>query len=90
MDAHFAAAPLERNLPVILALLGIWYTNFFRAATHLIAPYNQALSGLPAYLQQLEMESNGKSVAIDATPVDYATSPIVWGETALPRRLGHD
>jgi glucose-6-phosphate isomerase len=68
---------------VILALLGIWYADIVRAPTRLVAPYNESLSRLPAYLQQLEMESNGKSVSLDGQPVDYATSPVVWGESAI-------
>ena len=79
MDEHFLAAPLEANMPVLLALLGIWYSNFFGAETHAVLPYAEALRELPAYLQQLEMESNGKSVDRDGQPVDYATVPVVWG-----------
>jgi glucose-6-phosphate isomerase len=80
MDEHFRSAPLERNLPVTLALLGIWYTNFFGARAHAVLPYDQYLARFPAYLQQLEMESNGKSVDRNGEPVDYATCPVVWGE----------
>jgi glucose-6-phosphate isomerase len=80
MDEHFRAAPLENNLPVTLALLGIWYTNFFGARAHSVLPYDQYLARFPAYLQQLEMESNGKSVNRDGEPLDYATCPVVWGE----------
>ncbi|MFA5344532.1 MAG: glucose-6-phosphate isomerase [Kiritimatiellia bacterium] len=80
MDRHFAQAPLERNLPVILALLGVWYNNFFGAATHAILPYDQYLCRLPAYLQQADMESNGKSVDRQGRPVGWQTGPIVWGE----------
>ena len=79
MDEHFLAAPLEANMPVLLALLGIWYTNFFGAETHAVLPYAEALRELPAYLQQLEMESNGKGVDRDGQPVDYATVPVIWG-----------
>jgi len=79
MDEHFLAAPLEANMPVLLALLGIWYTNFFGAETQAVLPYAEALRELPAYLQQLEMESNGKSVDRDGQTVDYATVPVVWG-----------
>jgi len=79
MDEHFLAAPLEANMPVLLALLGIWYANFFGAEAHAVLPYAEALRELPAYLQQLEMESNGKSVDRDGQPVDYATVPVVWG-----------
>jgi glucose-6-phosphate isomerase len=80
MDAHFRASPLESNMPVILALLGIWYINFFGAAAHAILPYDQYLYRFPAYLQQADMESNGKSVTRDGTAVDYATGPVIWGE----------
>jgi glucose-6-phosphate isomerase len=83
MDHHFRSEPLERNMPVLMALLGIWYSDFLGAATHLVAPYNQALARLPAYLQQLEMESNGKSVSRDGEVLDYASCPVVWGETAI-------
>jgi glucose-6-phosphate isomerase len=79
MDDHFRNAPLERNMPVILGLLGVWYVNFFGAATHAVLPYDQSLRLLPAYLQQLEMESNGKRVTRDGAPVDYATAPVIWG-----------
>lgn len=81
MDRHFAVAPLERNLPVLLALIGIWYTNFLGATSHLIVPYVQYLHRLPAYLQQLDMESNGKSVTLSGERVDYATGPVIWGES---------
>ncbi|MFH1044973.1 MAG: glucose-6-phosphate isomerase [Pseudomonadota bacterium] len=79
MDQHFLGAPLEVNMPVLLALLGIWYTNFFGAGTHAVLPYAEALRELPAYLQQLEMESNGKGVDRDGQQVDYATVPVIWG-----------
>ena len=80
MDEHFRAAPLEANMPVLLGLLGVWYTNFWDAPAHAVVPYDQYLARLPAYLQQLEMESNGKSVDRDGRPVDYATAPVVFGE----------
>jgi len=80
MDKHFATAPLEKNIPVILGLLGIWYNNFFGAQTHAVLPYSQYLHRLPAYLQQLDMESNGKTVARKGIRVDYETGPILWGE----------
>ncbi|MGC9364589.1 MAG: glucose-6-phosphate isomerase [Fidelibacterota bacterium] len=80
MDRHFRESPFERNIPVILALLGIWYRNFFNAATWAILPYEQYLQHLPAYLQQLDMESNGKGVDRNGRAVDYQTGPIVWGE----------
>jgi len=80
MDEHFRTAPFALNLPVLLALLTIWYVNFFGAESVAILPYDQYLKRFPAYLQQLVMESNGKQVTIDGTRVDYATSPVVWGE----------
>jgi len=80
MDRHFRDAPLDENMPVIMALLTVWYVNFFGARSHLIAPYDQYLHRFPAYLQQLTMESNGKSVTRDGSAVNYATGPIVWGE----------
>jgi glucose-6-phosphate isomerase len=80
MDEHFRAAPLEKNMPVILALLGIWYHNFFGAQTHAILPYDQYLHRFPAYLQQGDMESNGKSVTRSGAAVDYTTGPVIWGE----------
>ncbi|HTV86210.1 MAG TPA: glucose-6-phosphate isomerase [Dyella sp.] len=80
MDEHFRTAPLERNLPVIMGLLGVWYTDFFGAETVAVLPYEQYLKRFPAYLQQLTMESNGKHVTIDGSAVDYATGPIYWGE----------
>ncbi|WP_137936059.1 glucose-6-phosphate isomerase [Chitinivorax sp. B] len=83
MDQHFRNAPLEKNMPVILALLGIWYGNFHGAASQVIAPYNQSLHRLPAYMQQLDMESNGKSVRMDGKRVDYQTSGVIWGETGI-------
>ncbi|SFN48148.1 glucose-6-phosphate isomerase [Pseudonocardia ammonioxydans] len=80
MDVHFRSTPLERNLPVIAGLLGIWYSNFFGAETRAVLPYSQYLHRLPAYLQQLTMESNGKSVRGDGTPVTTTTGEIFWGE----------
>jgi glucose-6-phosphate isomerase len=80
MDRHFATAPLERNLPVLLGLLDVWYRNFHRCASRSVAPYHQGLERLPAYLQQLEMESNGKGVDLAGEPLPYGTSPVVWGE----------
>lgn len=80
MDEHFRTAPLEKNIPVILALLGIWYNNFFGAETHAILPYDQYLHRFAAYFQQGDMESNGKSVTRDGVPVDYSTGPVIWGE----------
>jgi len=80
MDLHFRDAPLEDNIPVILALIGIWYNNFFGAATEVILPYDQYLSRFPAYFQQGNMESNGKSADRQGNPVSYQTGPILWGE----------
>ena len=79
MDEHFRTAPFQRNLPVLLGLLGIWYNNFFAAQTVAILPYDHYLCRFSAYLQQLDMESDGKHVDIDGNPVDYQTGPIVWG-----------
>jgi len=80
MDRHFAAAPLERNMPVLFALMGLWNINFLGYPALSIAPYYQRLAGFPAYLQQLEMESNGKRVTTEGCPVDYATCPVLFGE----------
>ncbi|OUT61261.1 MAG: glucose-6-phosphate isomerase [Rhodopirellula sp. TMED11] len=80
MDEHYRTAPLAQNLPVIMGLLTVWYTNFFGAQTTAVLPYDQYLHRFPAYLQQLTMESNGKSVRLDNQQVDYATSPVYWGE----------
>ncbi|SON56278.1 Glucose-6-phosphate isomerase [Hartmannibacter diazotrophicus] len=80
MDRHFAEAPLEANMPVILGLLGIWYRNIYGFPTHAVLPYDQRLARFPAYLQQLDMESNGKSVTLSGEGVTHATGPIVWGE----------
>lgn len=80
MDRHFAQAPLERNLPAILGLLGVWYNNLFGAATQAVLPYDQYLCRLPAYLQQADMESNGKSVDQQGRVVGWQTGPIIWGE----------
>ncbi|HET7611106.1 MAG TPA: glucose-6-phosphate isomerase [Rhodanobacteraceae bacterium] len=80
MDEHFRTTPPERNLPVLMGLLSIWYNDFFGAQTVAVLPYAQYLKRFPAYLQQLTMESNGKHVTLDGAPVDYATGPIYWGE----------
>ncbi len=80
MDRHFREAPLEANMPVILAVLGVWYTDFFGAESHGVMPYDQYLHRLPAYLQQADMESNGKFVTRDGGRVDYKTGAILWGE----------
>jgi glucose-6-phosphate isomerase len=79
VDRHFAEAPPEKNVPVLMALIGLWNTNFLGAATHAVLPYSNALRLLPAYLQQLEMESNGKRVDREGRAVDYATAPVLWG-----------
>ena len=81
MDLHFQNAPLEKNMPVILGLLGIWYSNFLDAQSIAIIPYCERLVLLPSYLQQLDMESNGKSTSLDGKPVNYNTGPILWGQT---------
>jgi glucose-6-phosphate isomerase len=80
VDVHFRTEPFERNLPVLMGLIGVWYIDFFRAETHAVLPYSQHLERFPAYLQQLDMESNGKSVRLDGTPVDVDTGPVVWGQ----------
>ncbi|MGH8585206.1 MAG: hypothetical protein ACREWE_03140, partial [Gammaproteobacteria bacterium] len=79
MDRHFRGAPLEANLPVVLGLLSLWYTDFFGAQSRAVIPYDQHLEYLPAYLQQLEMESNGKGVTLSGSPLDYPSAPLVWG-----------
>jgi glucose-6-phosphate isomerase len=79
VDEHFAQAPLEKNIPALMALIGVWNTNFLGAATHAVLPYSNALRLLPAYLQQLEMESNGKRVDREGREVAYATAPVLWG-----------
>lgn len=80
MDRHFIEANYKQNIPVILALLGVWYGNFFNARSHAIEPYDQYLHRFPAYLQQLDMESNGKRVQVSGKTVDYKTGPVIWGE----------
>ncbi len=80
VDQHFRSAPFEKNIPVIMALLGVWYNNFFNAQSHAILPYSQYLQYFPAYFQQGDMESNGKSVTQDGQPVPYSTGPIIWGQ----------
>jgi glucose-6-phosphate isomerase len=80
MDEHYRTAPFDKNLPVLMGLLGLWYTDFFDASTVAVLPYEQYLKRFPAYLQQLTMESNGKHVTLDGTVVDYDTGPIYWGE----------
>ena len=80
MDEHFQSAPFEKNIPILLALLGVWYNNFFDAHSHAVIPYDQYLHRLPAYLQQLDMESNGKRIDREGSEVGYATGPVIWGE----------
>jgi len=80
MDQHFRHAPFEKNMPVVLALLGIWYNNFFGAESHAILPYDQYLSRFAAYFQQGDMESNGKSITLDGQRVQWQTGPVIWGE----------
>jgi glucose-6-phosphate isomerase len=80
MDEHFRTAPFERNLPVLLGLIGLWYADFFGAETLAVLPYDRYLRHFPAYLQQLDMESNGKRVDLDGLPVDWQTGPVVWGQ----------
>jgi glucose-6-phosphate isomerase len=79
IDQHFREAPFESNVPALLGLIGLWYNDFFGAETQVVLPYNHYLSRFPAYLQQLDMESNGKRVTLDGEPVDMATGPVVWG-----------
>ncbi len=79
MDTHFRETPFERNIPVLMALLGIWYSNFFNASTYAIIPYDQYLSKFPDYLQQLDMESNGKKANRNCEFVNYSTGPVIWG-----------
>lgn len=83
MDQHFRTQPLDKNMPVIMALLGIWYNNFFNAQAHAVLPYDQHLHRLPAYLQQADMESNGKSVNRNGETTNYSTGPIVFGEIGI-------
>jgi glucose-6-phosphate isomerase len=80
VDEHFRTAPLEKNIPVLMGLLGVWYNNFFGAESHAILPYDQYLHRFPAYLQQGDMESNGKRVTRGGATVDYSTGPVIWGE----------
>jgi len=79
VDEHFAAAPVEKSIPALMALIGVWNANFLGCDTHAVLPYSNALRLLPAYLQQLEMESNGKRVDRGGRVVDYATAPVLWG-----------
>jgi len=82
MDKHFKDTPLEENIPVIAGLLSVWYSDFFGAQTHLVAPFDQYMHRFPAYLQQLSMESNGKAITRDGKYVNYTTGPILFGEPA--------
>ncbi|TKX28460.1 glucose-6-phosphate isomerase [Campylobacter estrildidarum] len=83
MDEHFYNAPFEKNMPVLLGLIGVWYINFFDAGSHIIAPYDSVLKYLPKFIQQLDMESNGKQVRKDGKRVDYDTGPIIWGDVGI-------
>jgi glucose-6-phosphate isomerase len=83
MDSHFRSAPLDKNLPVLLALMSIWNTNFLGAETTAVLPYNESMRHLPGFLQQLEMESNGKTVGRDGEPLNCRANPIVWGEIGV-------
>lgn len=83
MDQHFINTPLEKNLPVLLGLIGVWYINFYGGGSHVIAPYDQHLHRLPKFIQQLDMESNGKQVKMDGEAVSTETGPIIWGETGI-------
>jgi len=83
MDQHFLNAPLEANMPVLMAMIGVWYINFYGGGSHVIAPYDQYLHRFPAFIQQLDMESNGKQVMHDGRTVDFETAPIIWGETGI-------
>lgn len=80
MDFHFSSAPLEKNMPVIMGLLGLWNANFLRLGSRAVIPYSEALHRFPAHIQQMEMESNGKSVTLQGSPLDYTTGEIVFGE----------
>ncbi|WP_417760137.1 glucose-6-phosphate isomerase [Shewanella sp.] len=79
MDAHFASAPFSENMPVLMGMLSLWYNNFFNAQSHVVLTYDHYLRGLPAYFQQLDMESNGKSAKMNGAQVDYSTGPVIWG-----------
>jgi glucose-6-phosphate isomerase len=81
LDEHTRTAPLKKNLPALLAAVGVWNINFQQLPTLAVLPYTDRLAGLPAYLQQLDMESNGKSVSIGGTPISWGTAPVVWGES---------
>ena len=81
MDLHFQSAPIDQNMPVIMALLGIWYSNFLGAQSTAVIPYCERLQLLPSYLQQLDMESNGKATSLEGQTITYNTGAIVWGQT---------
>lgn len=83
MDQHFINSPLEENLPVLLGMIGVWYINYYGGGSHIIAPYDQHLHRLPKFIQQLDMESNGKQVTLDGKHVEHETAPIIWGETGI-------
>ena len=83
MDNHFKNAEMVENLPIILALVGVWHNQICNYSTRAVLPYDQRLSKLPAYLQQLEMESNGKGVNTDGRPLNFHSGPVVWGETII-------
>ena len=83
IDEHFRNAPLEANIPALMGLLGVWHRNVWGYASHAVIPYDQRLARFPAYLQQLDMESNGKSVNVDGTQVGLATGPVIWGEEGV-------
>jgi len=83
MDEHFRSAPIEQNMPMVLALLGIWYNNFFGTESYAVLPYDQHLHRFPPYLRQTDMESNGKSIDRDGMPVDYETGPVVFGQLGI-------
>lgn len=83
MDEHFRNEPFEKNMPVLMALIGIWYINFFDSGSHIIAPYDSVLRYFPKFIQQLDMESNGKQVRKNGKKVDYDTGPIIWGDTGI-------
>ncbi|UOO82569.1 glucose-6-phosphate isomerase [Uruburuella testudinis] len=83
VDQHFINAPLEQNMPVLLGMIGVWYINYYGGGSHIIAPYDQHLHRLPKFIQQLDMESNGKQVTLDGKTVEHETAPIIWGETGI-------
>ncbi|MDU9768787.1 glucose-6-phosphate isomerase, partial [Helicobacter pylori] len=82
-DEHFRNAPFESNLPVLMGLIGVWYINFFQSKSHLIAPYDQYLRHFPKFIQQLDMESNGKRISKKGEIIPYDTCPVVWGDMGI-------